>query len=137
METEPIPSLTDRFARFIERLCAVIGVYAGVFPWAAPLVAAAQGRVRRLGERFALLAARASGGKVRVRRPGAARGPDAARRRPAILSPTMGWLMEAVGAALHCAEPMKRLLDDPEMAHLVRRRRRRGASCGRSAACCG
>jgi hypothetical protein len=119
METEPTKSLTDRFARFIERLCAVIGVYGGVFPWAGPLVAAAQGRVRRFGERFALLAARASGGKIRVRRKGAARGPDAARRRPPILSATMAWLMEAVGAAFHCAEAFNRLLDDPEMAHLV------------------
>jgi hypothetical protein len=120
MNMEPTLSLADRFTRFIERLCAVIGVYAGVFPWAGPLVSAAQGRVRRLGERFALLAARASGRKFsRGRRQGMSRRPAAVRRRPAIFLPTIPWLMQAVGAALHCGEPLKQLLDDPEMAQLV------------------
>jgi hypothetical protein len=120
MNMAPTLSLADRFARFIERLCAVIGVYTGVFPWAEPLVSAAQGRVRRLGERFALLAARASGRKFsRVRRQGTARGPATVRRRPAIFLPTIPWLMQAVGAALHCGEPLRQLLDDPEMAQLV------------------
>jgi hypothetical protein len=108
MQTET-SSLADRFARFIERLCAVIGVYAAVFPWARPLVAVAQGRVRRLGDRFAHLAARACVGRLRARRKGAARGPDRARRRP----PTILWLMQAVAAAFHCAEPLNRLLADP------------------------
>ena len=120
MNMEPTPSLADRFTRFIERLCAVIGVYAGVFPWAGPLVSAAQGRVRRLGERFALLATRASGRKFsRARRQGMTREVTAVRPRPAIFLPTIPWLMQAVGAALHCGEPLKRLLDDPEMAQLV------------------
>ena len=117
---ETTPPLAERFARFIARLCAVIGVYGAVFPWSRPLVAAAQARVRRLGERFASLCARASAGKFHARRRGAARGPDvAARERPAILPATLRWLMQAVGAAFHCAEPLKRLLDDPAMAELV------------------
>lgn len=119
METEATPSLADRFARFIERLCAVIGVYGAVFPWARPLVAAAQDRVRRLGERFAHLAARASAGRLRARRQGAAHRPDITRRRPPTLAPTTPWLMQAVAAAVHCAEPLNRLLADPEMAQLV------------------
>jgi len=118
MQMEPAPSLADRFARFIERLCAMIGVYAAVFPWAEPLVAAAQARVRRLGERFAVLCARAGAGRRRARR-AVAQNPDAGRPRPSIVSPTMPWLMRAVGAAVHCAEPLNRLLDDPEMAELV------------------
>jgi hypothetical protein len=119
MITETAPSLADRFARFIERLCAVIGVYAAVFPWARPEVAAAVARVQRLGERFALLAARASTGTLRPRRSGAARRPDTARPRPPIPAPTARWLMQAVAAAVHCAEPFNRLLADPEMARLV------------------
>jgi hypothetical protein len=115
MQTESTRSLADRFTRFVERLCAVIGVYAAVFPWARPLVAAAQDRVRRLGDRFARLAARATAGTLPLRRQSAARGPDTAPSRP----PTLPWLMQAVAAAVHCAEPFNRLLADPEMAQLV------------------
>jgi len=96
MQTEPTLSLADRFARFIERLCAVIGVYAAVFPWGRPLVAAAQGRVRRLGDQFAHLAARVSAGTLRARRKGVARRPDMTQRRPPTLPPTSRWLMQAV-----------------------------------------
>ena len=135
METESVPSLTGRIALLIAEVARILGLFA-VMPlaprWVANLV---HGRVRRLGERFARLAARIEAGKVRARReedaapgpghpsprpsPSGGEGEKLRVRKPWVLPRTIGWIARNVAGAWPCMVVLEKLLADAEMPALV------------------
>ena len=140
MTTEPGPSLTGRIALLIAEVARLVGLIVcqpWAPRWAANLV---HGRVRRLGERFARLAARIEAGKVRARAPdeelgaghppprlvrSAAQSPSRGEgekgrvRKPWALPRTIGWIVRNVGGSWQCAVTLETLLADAEMPTLV------------------
>ena len=133
MPLPPPPTPAGRFAGIIGLLCRnVAAQIAGGrpngprgLPLAGPLIVVIWNRLRRIGERFARLAARIGAGKLRrrtTRRPGMA--PSASRpQRPTPPQPPLPrgfcWLLRLVPETTHGRTQLYHLLADPQMAALI------------------
>ena len=114
------PSLTDRFRRLIEALCAA--VYAGNAEGelAEPVICLIWEWLRRKAARFAALAARVAAGAVFPARPRpAAPRPLLVMRTPQVLPRTWCWLAKLVPDPDRYRWALFRILEEPEMQALV------------------
>ena len=134
MPLSPPPTPAGRFAGIIGLLCRnVAAQIAGGrpngprgLPLAGPLIVVIWNRLRRIGERFARLAARIGAGKLRrrsARRPGMAPSAPSAPRPQRPGSPALPrgfcWLLRLVPETTHGRTQLYHLLADPQMAALI------------------
>ncbi len=108
-----------RFASIIDLLCRTVAAQIAGRRLEGPFIILIWRRLRRLGTRFAALAARVAAGRLRPARPR----PCVPRQRPpAAPSPLprgRAWLMRLVPEAAGAASQLQHLLTDPEMAALI------------------
>jgi hypothetical protein len=109
------PAAADRFALLIEGLCQAVAASCGR-GLAGPLILLIWTRLRRLGARFAALAAR-----QRTDKPPPARRPRPAAPRPRAprLPRGFAWLVRLVPEAAVRGSQLRHLLTEPEMAALI------------------
>ncbi len=121
MRLAPTPHAPDRFALIIDGLCRMIAASAPQGRLATPLILLVWTRLRRMGARFARLAARVRSGAVvrpaRVRL-AATSHPTAPRVGPR-LPDGFGWLLRLDPEAACYGSQLQHLLSDPEMASLL------------------
>ena len=115
------PAPAERFARLIDGLCRAVAARSFRGGLAGPLIILIWSRLRRLGVRFARLAARIEAGALPVarRRPTASR---PARPAPPRLPRGFAWLVRLVPQASAYGSQLQHLLAEPEMAALLDRR---------------
>ena len=147
MSPPPPATPAERFAAIIELLCrSVAAQIAGGrpngprgLPLAGPLIVVIWNRLRRIGDRFARLAARIGAGQLRRRpaprpnlapsaapapsAPSAPQAPPAPRPKrpnpPPPLPRGFRWLLRLVPETTHGRAQLYHLLADPEMAALI------------------
>ena len=116
------PTPQARFAAIVELLCRAVAARIAGGRLAGPLIVLICRRLRRLGARFADLAARHAAGTLPAprRRPHPRR-PPAARPRPTQppLPRGMTWLVRLVPETASGASQLQHLLADAEMASLI------------------
>ncbi len=115
--TPPAPDV--RFAAIIGLLCRTVGARGGGGRLAGPLVILIWTRLRRMGARFAALAARLAAGRRPVARRRARAPRPAPPASPSRLPRGFAWLVRRVPEAASAASQLQHLLAEPEMAALL------------------
>lgn len=106
----------DRFARLIEALCRSVAARGGR-GLAGPLAILLWGRLRRMAERFASLAARLRAGRLSADPATGRSGRSGPPPRP--LPRGVAWLIRLVPEAAVSGSQLQHLLADPEMAEFI------------------
>ena len=119
------PSLSERFAAVIGKLCAMVAARGGREHAVGPLVVVIAGYLSRLRQRFDRLVARVAagerqGGPLRADRVRASRAPTGAKARPESALPRgWAWLIRFSQPCAQLSGHVEALVHDPAMAAVL------------------